>query len=181
MKQVEQLTDWVRQKHLGQQIKKTGEPYFTHLAAVANMAGQYTLLGYEIGLCHDLLEDTDTTLAELHVALTSFNYSPAEASYIAAAVIELTDVFTATAYPGLSKKARKEKEALRLQAVSAGAQTVKYCDLVDNITWVLEHDQRHAIEYLEKKKLLLAGMTNGNKKMLQKALNAVNNGLSGNS
>jgi len=94
-------------------------------------------------------------------ALIGFGYSQTEANKVTTVVIELTDVFTRTAYPGWSKKRRKEQEALRLYTVSPAAQTVKYADLIDNIRWVLKHDQAHATAYLEKKELLVAGMTMG--------------------
>jgi (p)ppGpp synthase/HD superfamily hydrolase len=177
MTPAEQLTRWVADKHQYQRIKKTGQPYFTHLVAVAEMAASVTFLGFEIGLCHDLLEDTGTTAGELLVALRRFNYDAKKAAYITLRVAELTDVFTSAAYPGLSKGARKEKEALRLYGVSAGAQTVKYCDLIDNIKWVLKHDQKHAAGYLQKKDILLAGMNKGDQGIRQKALDMIHNGL----
>jgi hypothetical protein len=144
---------------------------------VAEMGARVTILGYEIGLCHDLLEDTETTAAELLTTLAQFNYNMEEASYITSTVVALTDVYTSAAYPGLSKEARKEKEASRLCKVSPGAQTVKYCDLIDNIKWVLQHDRKHAFEYLKKKLALLDGMVAGDKEIRQKALDMIYNGL----
>src|SRR5579862_5899348 len=130
MKAVGRLAHWVQKKHRGQLIKHTGDSYFTHLIAVAEMAGPVTLWGYEIGLCHDLLEDTETSREELLTTLIRFNYNTNEAEYITNKVAELTDEFTADAYPDLSREIRKEKEALRLCRISAGAQTVKYADLI---------------------------------------------------
>ena len=177
MKHVEQLANWVADKHRGQLIRDTEEPYFMHLLAVAEMAGPATLLGYEIGLCHDLLEDTSATENELHEALVSFNYDKTDADYITACVVELTDVYTSAAYPHLGKKARKEKEALRLSAISAAAQTVKYCDLIYNINWVMQHDRKHAARYLKRKKHLITCMAAGDKGLRQKALETINYGL----
>lgn len=157
------LTQWVKLKYEGHRIKRSGEPYFKHLLAVAELAAPVTCMGYETGLCHDLLEDTTTIQHELSEALTGFGYAVSDASYIAACVVELTDVFTRLAYPAFSKKARKEREALRLTGISPAAQTIKYCDLIDNIKWVMEYDQRHALKYLLKKRLLINVMTRGDK------------------
>ncbi len=177
MTPAENLLIWVQLKHKGQLIKHTGEPYFNHLVAVAEMAKTATKFGYEIGLCHDILEDTPTRENEVLEALCDFGYANSEAREITARVVELTDVFTASAYPNLSKKIRKEREAARLVNISSAAQTVKYCDLIDNIQWVLQHDQKHAVLYLKKKKLLLSDMINGDKIIRQRALDIIDKGL----
>jgi len=177
MKPAEQLANWVEEKHRGQLIRDTEEPYFMHLIVVAEMAGPAISLGYEIGLCHDLLEDTSTTKDELNQALTGFNYAKTDADHITACVVELTDVYTSAAYPHLGKKARKEKEALRLSAISPAAQTVKYCDLIYNINWMLHHDRKHAAKYLKRKKHLVTCMSEGDEGLRQKALETINDGL----
>jgi (p)ppGpp synthase/HD superfamily hydrolase len=171
------LAEWVKLKHAGQVKKYTGEPYYNHLAAVAALAGPATMLGYEIGLCHDLSEDTGTDAQELFEKLLYFDYSDMEANYITKRVVELTDVFTATAFPQLSRTTRKEKEAERLSNISAGAQTVKYADLIDNMPRVIRHDKVNAGQYLEKKKRLLLAMTDGEKQLRNKALLITDDGL----
>jgi len=170
MTPVEQLAIWVAQKHSGQLIKKTNEPYFNHLISVAEMAGKFTTWGYEIGLCHDLLEDTPTTKDDFFNALISFNYDTDRAHYITDCVLELTDVFTSKAYPDTNKHSRKLQETLRLCQISAAAQTVKYADLAYNIKWVLTHDPKHAKDYLERKRKLLLGMNKGNRELQREVL-----------
>lgn len=177
MTPAELLIRWVNLKYKGHLIKRSGEPYFNHLAAVAKMAQSVTNMGYEIGLCHDLLEDTSTTENELLEALTGFGYTNLEAGDITTCVVELTDVFTSNAYPNLSKTERKAKEARRLICISPAAQTVKYCDIIDNIRWVLQYDKKHALEYLLKKQLLLSAMTDGDKRIYEKVLTDINEGL----
>lgn len=177
MKPQEQLTTWVSLKHQGQLIRGTDQPYFNHLKTVAALAGPVAELGYEIGLCHDLLEDTDTTEAELISALFSFGYNNAQSHLIAKCVIELTDVFTARAYPDLGKAERKERESARLATISATAQTVKYADLIDNINWVLAYDQKHAEKYFKKKQLLLENLNKGDDSLRQQAFNAIHLGM----
>jgi len=178
MKPAELLAHWVDDKHRGQLIKKTNDPYFTHLLAVAEMAAPLVLFGYQIGLCHDLLEDTRTTIDELKSALTSFGYAAEDAGYITFTVVELTDVYTSVAFPSLTKQERKEREAQRLYTVSPAAQTIKYCDLADNIKWVLQHNNReHAIQYLEKKEHLVTALTAGHPEMRRKVLDVIQNDL----
>jgi len=171
------LAKWVANKHDGQLIRETQEPYFNHVAAVAALAAPAVRLGYEIGLCHDLLEDTDTTETQLFDVLIKFGYADADAGLIASCVTELTDTYTADRYPDLSKKIRKEKEAARLQTISATAQTVKYGDLIYNIGWVMQYDQQHAKKYLLKKLHLLVGMNKGEHNLLQQALLLINQSL----
>ena len=173
MKQAELLTEWVALKHHGQLIKKTTEPYFNHLTAVADMVKHVVHGGYEIGLCHDLLEDTNTNIDELSIVLRSFVYSPSAASWISNCVVELTDVYTRAAYPELKKSARKKREAARLITISPAAQSVKYADLIYNIQWMIRYDQKHAEKYLRKKKHLLEKLNQGDLLLHQQALDLI--------
>ena len=177
MKPAKKLACWVAMKNKGLLIRRTKKPYFEHLAAVAALAKPAVTLGYEIGLCHDLFEETETTANELLEVLFTFGYTAQEANLITSCVIELTDVFTAAAYPGLSKKIRKKRESSRLLTISPTAQTVKYADLIYNIDWMLKHDHKHAQKYLLKKQLLVAEMKDGSEKLRKKALKAIHHGL----
>lgn len=177
MTPVELLTNWVKLKHAGQLIKRSGEPYFNHLIAVAEMAKPVTLMGYEIGLCHDLLEDTATDEEELLENLIHFGYEHTIANYITNCVLELTDVYTASIYPDLSKVERKEKEATRRVTISPGAQTVEYADLIYNIGWMLQYNQKHAKKYLKRKRALIGQMATGDPVLRQEALAIIDKAL----
>lgn len=61
MEKLKDLIRYVGLKHQLQVRKYTHEPYFNHLISVAEMVDDIGDLFYEIGLCHDLLEDTDTS------------------------------------------------------------------------------------------------------------------------
>lgn len=174
----ERLAIWVAEKHKNQLIRNTGLPYFDHLKKVALLAKSAAEYGYEIGLCHDLLEDTNTTSTELQEALTGFGYSLEIANFIVQNVIELTDVFTKAAYPKLSKKERKKLESKRLQTLSITAQTVKYADLIDNIAWTMKYDIKHAAKYLKKKFALLLALNRGNHQLRQQTMEMIKQGLS---
>jgi (p)ppGpp synthase/HD superfamily hydrolase len=161
MNRREKLANWIAQQHEGQLIRKTTLPYVHHLVAVAEMA-DIVPLGYEIGLCHDLLEDTEVTTDLLREALLKFDYSDAEAKIIVHAVVELTDHFTKATYPDWSKSERKQKEAERLASISPVAQTVKYADLIYNLDWMVINKPGKLEKYLRKKKSLIKLMDNGN-------------------
>lgn len=173
----EELARWVAKRHDGQLIRRSGEPYINHLLAVAELSQPALELGYEIGLCHDVLEDTSTTPMQLLEALTSLGYQDNAANLIVSCVLELTDVFTVSAYPGLSKSERKEREVARLMHISPTAQTVKYADLSYNINWVLRYDRKNARSYLLKKQRLLAGLTRGDHRLKVQVLHLINQAL----
>jgi hypothetical protein len=177
MNSTDKLLNWIKQRHEGQLIRRTTEPYINHLVVVAELAS-VSPLGYEVGLCHDLFEETETTKNELHSALTGFGYKDQEADLIVNCSIELTDVFTKKNYPDLKKKNRKKKEAERLATISPVSQTVKYADLIYNVEWVMKYDLKHAEKYLRKKQLLLAAMIKGNGNLHQQALTMVDDSLS---
>lgn len=153
---------FVALKHADQKRKYTGEPYLSHLQSVAKMADGRCRLGYEIGLCHDLLEDTDCTQVELYKALVRFGYEILDAGWIVARVIDLTDVYTNEKYSGHNRKERKKFEAQRLFAINPDAQTVKYCDLIDNAKSIVEHDPGFAMVFINEAMYILSGMLAGN-------------------
>ena len=159
--------------HVQQKRKYTGEPYLFHLVNVAEMAAKYVKFGYEIGLCHDLLEDTACTEDELHEALIRFGYDHSESMLILGSVIELTDIYTHEAFPKLNRAIRKVKEARRLYYISSVSQTVKYCDLIDNTSSIVKHDKGFAIKYLQEKEFILSGMTKGNHGAFIRCLNSL--------
>lgn len=171
------LAAWVEKQHSGQQIRETDEPYFSHVLAVAEMSADAGLLCYEIGLCHDLLEDTIVTSEILNDALHYFGYEKAGRKHIVACVIELTDKFTKEQFPNLSKNERKEKEAKRLKTIQPDAQSVKYADLIYNTHWVLEYNKKGAEKYLKKKLRLLHNLDKGDAGLREKAIKLLNKSL----
>jgi len=178
MTSAERLADWVKSKHEGQLIKCTNEPYFNHLIAVAEIAGKTIRLGYEVGLCHDLLEKTTTRSEELYEALITFGYLQTEALEIVSQTTALTNVFTKAAYPEMTKSDRKKMESIRLSTISSSAQTVKYADIIYNVAWMVKYDSINAKKYLKPKQILLSLMKEGDPHLLQKAMEVLNNGFS---
>lgn len=160
---------FVTKKHGPQKRKYTHEPYVNHLVRVALMVKDYTHDSRMVmaALGHDLLEDTACTVAELYQFLTGISLHEMDSDYICFLVKELTDVFTSEAYPQFNRKTRKEMEAARLYEISPEAQTIKYADLIDNTTSIVEHGGGFAKVYLKEKKKILAHMNKGNLKLYQ--------------
>ncbi|MDQ3290702.1 MAG: HD domain-containing protein, partial [Bacteroidota bacterium] len=131
---------FVTEKHGQQKRKYTHEPYVNHLVRVALKVKDYTHDSRMAmaALCHDLLEDTECTVAELYQFLTNIGLTNANSDYICLLVKELTDVFTSEVYPQFNRKTRKELEAARLWEISPEAQTIKYADLIDNTTSIVQ-------------------------------------------
>lgn len=174
MDSAKKLALWVEEKHGTRLMKPSGESYFSHVKTVAEIAAPFAQFGYEVGLCHDLLEETAAGSDELYSALLKFGYTKADAESIMQQVTELTDVFTKAAYPHFSKTVRKAKEAERLAGISADAQTVKYADLLYNVDWMLQYDKERFKEYLLAKKQLLQNIKKGNRQLWQKLWDKVN-------
>ncbi len=153
--------------HHTQKRKYTNDPYINHCIAVAEMADGKCNFGWEIGMCHDLIEDTECTELELYNALVRFSYFNVDAHFIKSAVMDLTDVFTHEDFPKANRAMRKELEAERLSKISYEAQTVKYCDLIHNTESIVQHDPGFATKYLAEKAAILKGMTAGNPEMFK--------------
>lgn len=168
---------WIRQLYQGRKIRISGESYFRHLLAVANLAGPTAPVAYEIGLCHDLLEDLDLLPDALRKALLNFGYTKEEADLITSSVMELTDVYTRQAFPEFSKKKRKQKEAERLSAISPLAQTVKYADLIYNVRWTLQYEPEKAAKYLRKKRKQSKALDRGDPGLRKQLLKMLKKGL----
>lgn len=166
------LKAFVRLHHYPQKRKYTGEPYAVHLVAVAEMAEKHDLeFGYEIGLCHDLLEDTQCTGNELKQALIRFGYDHLDASFIIHGVIDLTDAYTKESAPLMNRAERKKRECDRMAKICENSQSIKYCDLIDNPKSIVEHDKAFAKVYLKEKFDLLQVMDKGNNDLFNLALN----------
>ncbi len=162
-----QVLDFVTKHHGQQKRKYTQEPYVNHLIRVALMVKAYSDDSRMVvaALGHDLLEDTACTVPDLYQFLTGINFSDSDSDYICFLVEELTDVFTPKVFPQFNRKTRKELEAARLSEISPSAQTIKYCDLIDNTTSIVKHGGGFAKVYLKEKKRILALMNKGNQEL----------------
>lgn len=160
---------FVTAHHGNQKRKYTGEPYWHHPLAVAEIISEHEPkgLGIEIALCHDLFEDTECGVSDLSEFLIANGYTSSEMYTIGVCVIDLTDKYTHEDYPELNREVRKSKEVERLARINYLSQSVKYADLIDNTKSIVEHDKGFAKVYLQEKKYLLEKMTMGNPSLLE--------------
>lgn len=134
--------------HLGQKRKYTGDPYIVHPIAVADMVARKggTTEMVAAALLHDVVEDTPVTSEEIHE-----KFGPV----IGGLVDELTDEYTKENYPEWNRAKRKHAESIRLSQVSESAKIIKWCDMADNTTTIVEHDPGFAKVFLREKAELL--------------------------
>jgi len=92
--------------------------------------------------------------------LDEIGYSRFEAYQITKTVLELTDVYTSERFPWLNRKQRKLYEAIRLGGVSDMAKNVKFGDMIDNTSSIVQHDKNFAKTYLQEKIEMLSKMRN---------------------
>lgn len=160
--------------HQGQTRKYTTEPYIVHPIRVMEICHQVTddtdILC--AALLHDVLEDTAVSPGEIHAYVHSLS-GEAAADRVLDLVIELTDIYTKSAYPQWNRRKRKEKERERLAGISPAAQTIKYADILDNITAIVLNDPGFAPVFLAECEALLMHLNRGNGQLYERAKETV--------
>ena len=145
--------------HGEQKRKYSGEPYIVHpievMEIVKTVPHDEAMLA--AALLHDVVEDTEVTLAEIHQAF---------GEDVASLVDDLTDV---SKPEDGNRKLRKALDREHSANSSAGAQTVKLADLISNSSDILENDPKFARVYLAEKVLLLEVLTQGDPTLHEKA------------
>ena len=165
--------DFVKAQHGAQKRKYTGEPYWHHVYEVAEIVLEYEPRAVEIALGHDLLEDTACTYRQLHNFLVANGYEPEEAGFIADGVQELTDEFTKENHPDKNRRQRKLLAAQRLGKVSPLAQSVKYADLIHNMSSIVNEDRDFARVFSKEEREILNYMRAGNVDLLIRCCHAL--------
>ena len=123
-------------------------------------------------ILHDVLEDTDTTAADLKEFLLTV-MDETDVNHTLSLVTELTDVYTKHDYPRMNRRKRKAKEAIRIESISAEAQTIKYADIIDNANGMAGQDADFAAVYLTECIALLQKMKIGNQELHMEAIDVV--------
>jgi len=171
---LEKVKAFADEAHGDQTRKYTPDRYIVHPVRVMNICAAYNDRQPVLAaaLLHDVLEDTPVTKKALHEFLLTV--MPAEeAAETLQLVVELSDVYTKTAYPRWNRKKRKGKEANRIKETSGDSQTVKYADIIDNSKEIVEHDPDFAGLFLLECRTLLDVMDKGDEVMRQEAINIV--------
>lgn len=144
-----------KQAHGTQQRKYTNEPYWHHVASVAATVSRVegrTIQMIQAALLHDVLEDTEMDLVDVHNL-----FGPDVASLVWA----LTDDDKKLG----NRAARKAATCNRLAMASAEVQTIKLADLLDNTSTIVERDPDFAKVYMREKRILVTALTKGNVKL----------------
>lgn len=174
MNRQELLLNAMKIAHGTQLRKYTNDPYWYHLVEVAEIIRPFNIqFGVEIAYCHDVLEDTSTTIVQLIQTIIGCGYKLWEALRITTSVIQLTNVYTHEQYPQFNRKKRKELETLRLSATAPTTQSVKYADLISNTISIAQHDPEFAITYKQEKLAILEVCKLGEPALYERALNLV--------
>lgn len=170
------ILDFVDKKHHGITRKYNGEPYVMHLIRVACTVKDAGGSNEQVAaaLCHDVIEDTDATRKEISSVLRFAGYNVNERTTICNMVQELTNLYTSKNFPDTPRALRKRLEAERLWKISDEAQTIKYADILDNTSDVMEHDAHFGAKYLEEKKYVVSGMKYGEPTLREKVLEQLN-------
>ncbi|HEV7780013.1 MAG TPA: HD domain-containing protein [Chitinophagaceae bacterium] len=168
------VRDFAALAHEGQQRRYTPDPYIVHPVRVMELCafhGADRCIQYA-ALLHDVLEDTDVTLEQMQIFLHSV-LGTEDAVRTLGLVVELTDVYTKAHYPGWNRQKRRQKEAQRLGRTSAGAQTIKYADIIDNCNGIAKHDPDFGPLFLHECTLVLDRIREGNSALHEQARRTV--------
>lgn len=143
------VLDFAVKAHDGQKRKYTGEDYIVHPMAVSRMVSLYggSLVQQAGALLHDVVEDTDHTLAEIDTLFGS-------------EVATLVEWLTDTSKPSDGNRAiRKAIDRKRLAEAPVEAQFVKLADLIDNSKTIFIFDKSFAPMFKAEMALLMKDMT----------------------
>ena len=177
------LGQYIQSKFKGINRKFTDIPYVYHLFNVAELAHSHEIyFGYEIGLCHDLFEDTDTQPHELIEKMVEIGYDKYDAQFVSNSVMALTKVYTGPQWTHIDKETKLEMETQRILLEDNHVQSIKYCDIIDNIRynipyvkmfkndWKVNEMINFIRGYLPLKNKQLELMTQGNKVLRELAI-----------
>jgi (p)ppGpp synthase/HD superfamily hydrolase len=152
--------------HSGQVRKYTGEPYINHPREVANLVSdlpESTAPMIAAAYLHDVVEDTECTLAMLRAELGKFGPLSHQTVDL---VYWLTDASTPA---DGNRAARKAIDRAHIAKAPTEAKTIKLADLISNTSSIVRCDPEFAVVYLAEKRLLLPELNTGNQVLFQVA------------
>jgi (p)ppGpp synthase/HD superfamily hydrolase len=175
---LDRIMSFADHAHDGQRRKYTAERYIVHPVRVMEMcrANNASRPMLAAALLHDVLEDTPVSANELQNFLLSV-MPQQEALQTAKLVEELTDVYVTDAYPEWNRKKRKAKELVRIAQTSADSKTIKYADVIDNCSEIVQNDPNFARRFLIECRNLLQKADKGNPVLYKQAMQIVDEGL----
>lgn len=168
MTKIEQAKAFAHQAHdsIGQRRKYSGEPYWVHTDAVAEIVASVTSNEDMIVAAHlhDVLEDVTPLKPEYSREQIETLFGPV----VLKLVIELTDVYTKEAYPEWNRAKRHTAELERKKGLSADAQTIKLADGLHNTGSIVAEDPGFAKTFLKEMLDGLPYLSDGNPILLQR-------------
>lgn len=141
-------------KQKNQARRYTGEDYQVHLAETAAMAAlihfdysdEVSMAAFlAVAWCHDLIEDTDTTIGDLHELVRT--WPVADRTNFILGVITLTDPVG----EDINRETRLRLKAEKLIDAPRWIQALSLCDANSNIPSIAHHDPSFAKVYLKDK------------------------------
>lgn len=175
---LDKIRDFADQAH-GEQLRKyTPDRYIVHPVRVMQLCRPYTdnIAVLASALLHDVLEDTPVTADQIRTFLKEF-MDDETINETLNLVLELTDVYVKSSYPGLNRRQRKAREADRIKTTSVAAQTIKYADILDNCLEISADDKDFAPLFLKECRALLDVMDKGHSGLRAAAIKVVENNL----
>jgi (p)ppGpp synthase/HD superfamily hydrolase len=158
---IEKARDFAHAAHdaVGQERAYTGEPYWRHVDAVAELVASVTddEITIAAAYLHDTVEDTPTTFDDIAEHF---------GSDVATVVVYLTDISTPKDGNRATRKAIDRAHNAR---GDSRVHTVKLADLIDNAESIAERDPHFAAVYMEEKRLLLDVLGDGHPELLARA------------
>ena len=172
------LFTWVEMAHDNQKRKYTNDPYVIHVLEVAKLIHDdpeiyNKRIVIPIALCHDILEDTEIDYISLFGLLCSLGYFNTESGDIVSSVQYLTKKYTKESYPDLNRLQRSIKEAERIAKCDFVTQSVKYADIISNVSTIRERNPVFSGKYLEEKLTTLLVAKGGSQFLYDKAMSLV--------
>jgi len=144
----------------GDQLRKyTNEPYLAHLRQVGRilLAIHASTDVVKAGILHDILEDTQATLAILEEEF---------GSKVASLVLEVSDK---SVLSDGNRATRKEIDRRHLAKASIEGKTIKLADVISNTPDIVKLDPKFAMVYLSEIEGLLNVLADGNQELVSRA------------
>lgn len=145
--------------HRDQKRKYTNESYIVHPLEVAAIVSTVTTDVDVIAaaLLHDVVEDTTTTLADIH-------------AQFGARVAELVDFCTHRSRPEHgNRRTRKVIDNQHYASGPADSQTIKVADMLSNVPSIQKYDPEFASVYVREKRDLLNRLAYANWDLRERA------------
>lgn len=146
-----------REAHYGQGRKYTREPFIVHPVTVALKVMEVCDHPVVIAaaLLHDVVEDTDITIDTIYREF---------GERVAKLVWAVTNKSTRDEFRDVVLT-RRQKFDLNLEFLSLAppdAQTIKYADMLDNVSGIVANDPKFAKVYVPEKIMVISKLRDGN-------------------